>query len=432
MSSPRSRKGTAADRGRILTFPPVAAVAEVPAGILARLRRLGPGMVTGAANADPSLVLTATVAGAAFRYSLLWVVLLCVPFLLTIFAVSGRIGYQTHRGLVDLLREYHGGVLAILCAAAVVVINMAMMIADLMAVTDAAGIILQQSRLYFVALAAFAVWYILIFHDYRRITRWLLWLSMPLYVYVAAAILATPSWSQVLKRTLVPQVSNDPSYVLATIALFGSLLTPYIIVWQTSSRRESAMLGGEAPPPGDPHAGTAVTTILSYSIIVAAGSVLHLAGNTDLTTRTAAEALRPAAGDLGPLVFAIGILGAGLVALPVLVASMCYSIAEAMGWKTGLSEHPWDAKRFYVLISASLFLAASANFFHVNPVKVMYWSQVLAGILIIPILVFILVLSNDRRVMHTINSRWQNFWVGACAGGLTAAIGILLFWSAIH
>ncbi len=432
MNFPRSRKGTAADRGRVLSFPVAAPEAEAPAGWSGRLRRLGPGMVTGAANVDPSLVLTATVAGAVFHYSLLWVVVLSIPFLLTIFAVSGRIGYETQRGLVDLLREHHGNVLALLCAATVVAINMAMIIADLMAVTDGLGIVLSESRQYFVAVAAFSVWYILIFHDYRRITRWLLWLSMPLYVYVAAAVLATPSFAEVLKRTLVPQISNDPHFVLAVIALFGSLLTPYIIVWQTSSRRESARLHGETPAPGDPHAGTAVTTLLSYSIMVAAGSVLRLGSSADLTTRTAAEALRPAAGDLGPLVFAIGIIGAGLVALPVLVASMCYSIGEALGWKTGLSEHPWEAKRFYVLISASLFLAAAGNFFRINPVKAMYWSQVLAGVLIVPILVFILVLSNDRRVMPTVNTRGQNFWVGACAGGLTAAIGILLFWSALH
>jgi Mn2+/Fe2+ NRAMP family transporter len=387
-------------------------------------------MVTGAANADPSLVLTATVAGAAFHYSLLWVVVLCVPFLLTIFAVSGRIGHETHRGLVDLLREHHGNLMAMMCAGTVLAINMAMIIADLMAVTDGLGIIMQQPRVYFTVATAFSIWYILIFHDYRKITRWLLWLSMPLYVYVAAALVASPPWMTVLRSTFVPAVPNSPKYVLGMVALFGSLLTPYVIVWQTSSRRENAAMGGAEPSGAESYAGTAVTTLLSYCIIVAAGTVLRLGGNMDLTTQIAANALRPAVGDLGPIVFAVGIIGAGLVALPVLVASMCYSLGEAMGWKTGLSEHPWDAARFYVMISAALFIAAAANFFHINPVKALYWSQILAGILIVPILVFILVLANDRRVMRTINTRWQNFWIGAAAGGLTAATAILIFWSA--
>ena len=124
---------------------------------------------------------------------------------------------------------------------------------------------------------------------------------------------------------------------------------------------------------------------------------------------------------MGVLLFAVGIIGAGMVALPVLVASMCYSVAEAMGWPAGLSEHPWEAKRFYVLISAALFVASVVNFFRINPVKALYFSQVLAGILTIPILIFILFLSNNRRVMQTVNTRMQNFWMGAVIGALLAA-----------
>jgi Mn2+/Fe2+ NRAMP family transporter len=276
-----------------------------------------------------------------------------------------------------------------------------------------------------VAAVAFSIWYVLIFHDYRRITRTLLWLSLPLYVYVLAAVLAAPSFKDVLLATLVPHIPSDPAYVVAIVALFGSLLTPYILVWQTSSRREAAIAGAHAPHEAESHTGTFVTTILSYSIIVAAASVLHASRSGELTTRLAAQALRPAVGDHGAMLYALGIIGAGLVALPVLVSSMCYSVAEAMGWKSGLSEHPWEAKRFYVLISAAMFLAAAANFFRMNPVKAMYWSQILAGTLTVPILLFILILSNDRRIMRTVNTRWQNFWVGAACGGLVAA-GIML------
>jgi Mn2+/Fe2+ NRAMP family transporter len=175
-----------------------------------------------------------------------------------------------------------------------------------------------------------------------------------------------------------------------------------------------------------------MTSLLSYCVIVAAASVLHLPRAVEMTTRQAAEALTPATGVLGPILFAIGIIGAGMVALPVLVASMCYSVSEAAGWRSGLSEHPWEAGPFYVLISVSVILATVANFFHINPVKALYLSQVLAGILTVPILIFILMLANDRRVMRTTNTRSQNFWMGATIGALVAAQFMWLFWKLKH
>jgi Mn2+/Fe2+ NRAMP family transporter len=403
---------------------------------LASLRRLAPGFVTGAADVDPSLVVTATVAGAAYRYNTLWVVLLCVPFLWATFAVSGRIGYQTRLGLVDLLRQHYGRGWGLTCAGIVVAINLAMIIADLMAVSDALSIILVQRRVFFVAAVAFSTWYILIFRDYRKITRALVVLALPLFVYVAAAALAAPSGRELLLDTFRPKITRSVDYVATVVGLFGSLLTPYILVWQTSSRREQARVGGSLHE-AESHAGTFVTTLLCYSIIVSAGTVLHLPHPVDMTTRQAGEALRPAVGGYGQIVFALGIIGAGMVALPVLVASMCYSISEAMGWPSGLSEHPWEAKRFYVLISMAVFIAATANFVRINPVKALFWSQILAGILTIPILILLLRIGNDRRVMcsplvrGTTNRRWQNFWLGAATGGLLAAGLVWVWWAVV-
>lgn len=425
MTFPRFRSGSADDRGRVLRFPPAPDEA-LPPSRWAWLRGMGPGIVTGAADVDPSLVVTATVAGAAFRYALLWVVVLCIPFLYSVFGVAARIGYETRRGLVDLLRLNYGRRLALCCAILIILINMGMIVADLMAVTDALSIILGQDRTFFTAVVAFTVWYVLILSNYRRVTHALLWLSLPLFIYVAAAVFAVPSWPRVAQGMFVPHIARSVDYLSMVIALFGSLLTPYIIVWQTSSRREQT-----APATGvalDSHAGTVVTTLLSGAVIVAAGTVLHLDRPLDMTTRQAAAALAPVVGGFGPIVFAIGIIGAGMVALPVLVASMCYSVSEAMGWRSGLSEQPWEAKTFYALISLALFAGAICNFIDINPIKALYWSQVLAGILSVPILVFILMLSNDRRIMHTTNTRAQNFWVGAAAGALVAAIGLLVFW----
>jgi Mn2+/Fe2+ NRAMP family transporter len=436
MQGGEPRQGSPADRGKVVEWPHERAKREKRSGPqppLASygtgesfLRGLAPGIVTGAADVDPALVLTATVAGAAFGYSLLWVVVLCIPFLLNVFSVSGRIGHETHRGLVELLRIHYGRRIAISCAAVVVIINMAMIVADLLAVTDALSIILDQRRIFFVAAVAFAVWYILIFSNYQKITHALAVVSLPLLIYVVAAIFSNPPTKEVAIRTFVPHIYPTWQYTTAVVALFGSLLTPYILVWQTSSGSEDAKAGGEFDEV-DHRMGTLVTTVLCFSVIVAAGTVLRGMVAGDLTTREAAAALTPAVGDWGPIVFAIGIIGSGMVALPVLVASLCYSVAEAMGWPYGLSENPWDARRFYVLISAALFMAAGLNFLRVNPVNALYWSQIMAGVLTIPILLFILVLSNDRRVMRSVNTRGQNFWIGAAAGGLCAA-GLLVVW----
>jgi Mn2+/Fe2+ NRAMP family transporter len=149
---------------------------------------------------------------------------------------------------------------------------------------------------------------------------------------------------------------------------------------------------------------------------------------SNMTTLAAAESLWYAIGEIGPYLFCIGLIGCGLVALPVLVASMSYSLSEAMGWRTGLSEHPWEAKSFYVVISVTMFIAGVLNFLPVNPVRAAYLSQVLAGILAIPVLLFILVLANDRRVMRTANTRWQNFWCGAAIGAMTACVLLLAWW----
>jgi Mn2+/Fe2+ NRAMP family transporter len=428
VSFQRSRKGSVADREKIVSFP---APQQTPRPRLGGpFRRVLPGLVTGASDVDPSLVITATVAGSLYHYSLLWSVLLCVPFLLAVFAVSARIGVETRQGLVDLLRSNYGRTLALICALAVVVINVAMIIADLMAVTDAFSIIIELPRSYFIAAIAFSVWYVLIFRDYRKITNTLALLSLPLFIYIASAILAHPDWRQVVSYSLFPRIPHNTGYPVTVIAVFGSLLTPYVLVWQTSSRREEAIAGVrfEGGSAGEHHTGAFVTTILCYAIMVAAGSVLRVPLADDLTTRMAAEALTPAAGALGRVLFALGIIGAGMVALPVLVASMCYSVAEAMGWRSGLNENPWKAIRFYAMISAVMFMAAALNFIRWNPVKVLYWSQILAGVLTVPILIFILLISNDRRIMRTTNTWWQNFWIGASGGAIVAAVLIAFWW----
>jgi Mn2+/Fe2+ NRAMP family transporter len=388
------------------------------------LRRLTPGVVAGAADLDPAAVLTATVAGASFGYAIGWVVLLLIPILWTVLTVSARIGQQTNKGLVELVRDAYGKKSAIGFAVCIAAVNMVMIIGDLMAVSDAAALILNQPRKFFLALSAFMVWYILMRAEYRRVIRALVWLSLLLLAYVVAAALATSSVTDLVRGLLIPKFPSNPAYTLAVVALFGSLLTPDILVWQASSRKDHAQSGG-AFYQSESRAGCAIAALVSLSAVVAA-SVLRVPDPTRMTTRAAAEALAPL-GELGPIIFSIGIIGSGMVALPIIVASMCFSIAEAAGWKSGLSKAPWEARGFYILIGGILLLAVVTNFFGINTVKVVYSSQILAGIVVIPTLTFILLLANNRRLMKETSTLAQNFWLGGAIGGMVMANMVFLW-----
>jgi len=411
------RKGTAADRGKVVTFPPIEPANETH-GIA---RRIVPGIIAGAADLDPAAVLTATVAGASFGLSVGWVVLLCIPILIAVFGVSARIGHQTRLGLIQLLRRQFGRRVAVSLALMVVAVNVLMIVADVMAVSDGLSIVLQQPRIFFPAFVAFTVWYILTLAGYEKVNQTLSLLALFLFAYVVAAFYAADSFKSVATGIFMPRMPSGTGYVMAVIAVFGSLLTPDVVVWQTSTKREAGSSFHEV----EAKFGCVVAAIVSLSAIIAA-SVMSVADPSSMTTLDAAQALSPL-GHLGPILFALGIIGSGLVALPILVASLCFSIAESADWTYGLNQPPWEAKRFFSLICGVLVLAVLVNFFNINTVKTLYWSQVLAGIFIVPILFFILWLANDRRVMRTTNTRWQNFWLGAAVGGMIAANAVFLF-----
>ena len=392
-----------------------------------RARKLLPGVISGAADLDPAAVLTATVAGAGFGYSLGWVVLLCIPVLHTVFAVSSRIGQETSRGLIDLVREQYGHHKAIVLAALILVVNLAMIIGDIVAVADSCSLVTGQPRVYFLAAIAFIIWYLLIIGNYQKTTKALGLISLILISYVVAAWHVSGSLLSVASGVLIPRIQSSQAYTMAVVAVFGSLLTPDVIVWQASSRR-GLPEGVAQAHVSESHAGTFVACVISLSTMIAA-SHLSVADPSGMTTRTAAEALAPF-GQLGPFIFSLGIIGSGLIALPILVASLCFAVSEAFGWESGLSMPPWRARFFFVTISVTVFVAATVDFFSINTIKVLYWSQVLAGIVLVPIFLCILFISNDRRLMRTTNSYLQNFWLGCAAGGMLIS-NLLFLWSQV-
>jgi Mn2+/Fe2+ NRAMP family transporter len=351
-------------------------------------------------------------------------VILCFPIIQTVLGVSARIGHETRLGLVTLVRQHFGTRIAAVLAATVVCVNVLMIIADIMAVSDGFSIIVQQPRKFFPAAIAFSVWFILTQVGYDRVTTALAAIAMFQVAYIAAAKLAVHSIPWLVHGILVPSFKGGTNYVMAVIAVFGSLLTPDVIAWQTGSKRES----GASFHDKEARFGCIVAVLISLSAIIAS-SRMNVADPASMTTRQAAQALAPL-GELGPILFAIGIIGSGMVALPILVSSLCFSIAEAADWDYGLSKSPWEATRFFFLICFVLVAAVTVDYFGINTVKTLYWSQVLAGIFIVPILLFILVIANDRRIMHTPNTLWENWWLGSALGGMICA-NLIFFGAAL-
>src|SRR5438034_785673 len=337
--------------------------------LFARMRRILPGVVAGAADLDPAAVLTATVAGASFGYSVGWVVLLCIPVLFSVFAVSSRIGNETKKGFVELVRENYGRKIAFSIALLVVAVNLTMIIGDIVAVSDSISLLTATPRAFFLAPLGFTVWYVLILGNYEKATKVLGVLTLLLIAYVAAAWHVTSSFGELARGIFLPKIQMNTAYMMAVVAVFGSLLTPYVIVWQTSSKR-GLPAGLAQAHVSESHAGTFVACLISLSAIVAA-SQLHVPDPSSMSMRTTAQALG-SFGNLGPVLFSLGILGSGLIALPVLVASLCFSVAEAFNWRSGLAIEPWGAQMFYVTISFTVLFATAVDFLGIHAVTVLY------------------------------------------------------------
>lgn len=402
---------------------PVSEPPEQP--VVSLVTRVLPGVIAGAADLDPAAVLTATVAGASFGYSLGWVVILCVPVLFTVFSVSSRIGRQTGKGLIELVREHHSRRAAVILALLVVAVNLAMIIGDIVAVGDSLSLITLFPTKHFLGLVAFTVWYVLILGDYQKTTKVLGSLTLILTTYAVAAFHTTQSFSHLAQGIFLPKIQMNAGYMMGVVAVFGSLMTPDVIVWQASSKR-GVQKGLAQAHASESHAGTFVACLISLCAMIAA-SHLHVADPANMSTRTASEALGTF-GYMGTVLFAVGIIGSGLIALPILVASLCFSVSEAFGWKSGLAYVPWEARMFYVMISGTVFFAVCIDMLGVNTVKVLYWSQVLAGIVLVPIFIYIILISNNSKVMQTTNSKGENWWLGFATAAMFIS-NILFFWT---
>jgi Mn2+/Fe2+ NRAMP family transporter len=410
------------------------------------LRRLfGAGLITGAADDDPSGIVTYSQAGAQFGYQLSWTMLVSLPLLAAVQQIAARVGRTTGRGLIANLRGRAPRALVIGTVMLLAIANSINLGADLGAMGEVAAMIAGgPPHPYVIALGVFCG-LAQIFIHYRAYVRFLRWLTLSLFAYVATALAVSVPWGEVITRTLVPSIIGTSDYLLAVVAIFGTTIGPYLIFWQSAEEVEDLTLEGGQPLLVAPDAasselrritldtwfGIGFSNVVGLFIIIATAATLHAAGIRTITSaEQAAQALRPIAGIFAAGAFAAGIIGTGMLAVPVLAGSAAYATGEALGRPVGLGRRPSEAKTFYGIIALATVIGMALHFTPLDPIRALFWSAVINGILVIPILVVLLILARDEKVMGRFRVRGPLLWLGwtTVATMTVAALATLFLW----
>jgi NRAMP (natural resistance-associated macrophage protein)-like metal ion transporter len=414
-------------------------------GIGAFLKDLGPGLITGAADDDPSGISTYSQAGAAFGFGLLWTALLSFPLMVAVQLMCARLGLVTRRGLASVLRKYYPPWLLWFACSLLVVSNTINIAADLSGMGAGAELLTHIDHIWFVPVFAIVILLFLMFGSYASLLRIFKWLTLVLFAYVIAAFLAKPSWSAVAKGTFLPQISFTKEYLFTFVAIFGTTISPYLFFWQAAQEVEAdeALNNqlGDRPRRSlerelrsartDVSAGMVVSNIVMYFIILTAGATLHAHGHTQVQTAAeAAKALQPLAGKLAALLFTLGIVGTGLLGVPVLAGSAAYAVAEAAAWRRGMDAQPHQARNFYLVIAASMLIGVALSFSPIDPIRLLLWSAVINGILAPPLIIIVLVICNNPKVMGSFrNGPTLNVFGSIAAAIMTgSALALIASW----
>jgi NRAMP (natural resistance-associated macrophage protein)-like metal ion transporter len=411
------------------------------------LKTLGPGLITGASDDDPSGIGTYSQAGAQLGYGIGWTMLLTFPLMAAIQEISGRLGRVTGHGIAgNVCRHYSGKLLAVVVTLlfAANTINIA---ADLGAMADATKLLIGgHGFLYVVAFGVLSV-AAQIFFDYKRYVAVLKWLTLSLFAYVGALAVAKVSWGEALTGVLVPRLSFSVDYLTTVVAILGTTISPYLFFWQASQEAEDERVDPHKKPlvkapqqaageferiRADTIIGMAFSNLIALSIIITAAATLNATGKTDIqTSAQAAEALRPVAGAFAEAIFALGIVGTGLLAIPVLAGSAAYAIGEGRRWKVGLARKPKQAVAFYSVLALSALVGIALNFTPINPISALYWSAVINGVLAVPVMVLLMSMARRREIMQRFVISGPLYWLGwlstAAMAVSVAAMAVGLF-----
>jgi NRAMP (natural resistance-associated macrophage protein)-like metal ion transporter len=402
------------------------------------LQILGPGLITGASDDDPSGIATYSQVGAQFGYGLAWTLLLSYPLMCAIQEISARIGRVTGAGIAGNLRKHYPAWLLNAIVALLIVANTINIGADLGAMGAALKLLIGGPQWLYVALFAAASALLEIFLRYSRYVSVLKWLTLSLLAYVATVFVVDVHWADVVRSLVIPDLSFKTDYIVAIVAVLGTTISPYLFFWQAEEEVEDEQERPESEPlveapsqaPAemsririDTYLGMALSNLIALFIIITTAATLHAHGVVDIQTSSqAAEALRPIAGEFAFAVFAAGIIGTGLLTLPVLAGSAAYALGEARGWPVGLARKANQAKAFYGAIAAATLIGALMNFIAIDPIKALFWSAVINGVAAAPVMAMMMLLTMRKDVMgqFTLPRPLQALgWIGTAVMAMT-------------
>ncbi len=403
---------------------------------------LGPGLITGAADDDPSGIATYSIAGAQLGTSLLWTALLTWPLMAAVQMMCARIGMCSGYGLASALRRKFSTPVVAVAALALLAANIINIGADLSGMADAAEMLTGFNSHIYVILFGIGISAATVWLPYAKIAKVLKWLALFLLAYVLTAIVVQPDWLGIVRDTIVPSIPRGKEAWATLVAILGTTISPYLFFWQASQEVEEEKIMGRVTTLErrgatdaeiitrklDVGVGTFFSNLVMFFIIVTTAFTLHRHGIRNIeTSRQAAEALRPLAGRGCFLLFTAGVIGTGLLAIPTLSGSAAYALAETFGWKQGLDEKLEKARAFYAVVLLSTAIGIALDFAQVNPVQALYWTAIINGLLAPFLLVGILIVSTDREIMHNQpSSRLSQIVVGATTLAMFAA-GIAMF-----
>ena len=379
------------------------------------LRMLGPGLITGASDDDPSGIATYSQAGAQLGYSLCWTMLLTYPLMVAVQMVSARIGRTTGMGIAGVLRLHAPAWLLLSVVGLLLVANTINLGADLGAMADSLNLLLPGSHALYILLFGGLCIGMQLLLKYARYVSVLKWLTVALFAYFAAAAVVDIDWRALALNLVIPRLDWQSDYLTTLVAIVGTTISPYLFFWQAAEEVEDLSVHPrridllDAPAQGaaalhrigvDTIVGMGFSNLVALAIIVTTAATLHVHGITDIATSAqAAEALRPIAGRFAFTVFAIGVIGTGLLAVPVLAGSAAYAIGEAFRWPTGLGRRLREARAFYATLTLATMVGVVINFIHIDPIRALYWSAVINGVVATPVMLVMMILAGRPDIM---------------------------------
>lgn len=406
-------------------------------------KKLGPGLITGAADDDPSGIATYSQGGAQFGFAIGWTILVTFPLMIGIQLASARIGRITGKGLTENFARFCPRWLVLALVALLVVANVINLGADLNAMGDAAGMLAGGGKAIFAIGLGLVSLLLQVFLPYARYVKILKWLTLTLLAYIGVGFAAHVDWGQALKGTLLPKPTWSKDYATTIVAILGTTISPYLFFWQAAQEvEEIGRVQADkplriAPEQAKRHlkrlrvdtvVGMGFSNLIAFFMIVATAATLHAKGITHIeTTSQAAQALEPIAGKFAFLLFALGILGTGLLALPVLAGSAAYAVASLLHVRKGLDQPPAAAKSFYAILVVAMAIGVGISASGINPIKALYWSAVINAVISVPIMVAVMVAASHRKIVgdYVLPPVWRV--LGWLATAAMAAATVVMF-----